>query len=66
MIEEGGGAVNTVIMFTCNYLNPTGALPCYYVPIPTPAATIIQKNINLIDGSSANRFSQLSCRPHHP
>ncbi len=66
MIEQGGGSVYTVMEYSNNYIDPTGSLLCYYVPTPTPAATIMQNNVNLLDGSGVNDFTQQSCYGHHP
>ena len=66
IIEESGGSVYTEIDYLNNFIDPTGALFCYYVPTPTPARTVMTGNTNLLDGSAINDFSGASCAGHHP
>jgi hypothetical protein len=66
MIEQGGGHVYSSMEYSYNYMDPTGSLLCYYVPTPPPARTVFKGNRNLLDGSSADDFSNASCHGHHP
>ena len=66
MIEQGGGAVYNKMEYYYNFIDATGSWLCYYVPTPTPAATVMVGNTNLLDGSPINDFANASCAGHHP
>ncbi len=65
LITSGGGPVHSLLEYSDNYMDPTGALFCYYLPSPTPARMVMKGNRNLLDGSSIDDFSGPGCHGHH-